>query len=397
MKITLRPHALALRLIYFFYYFAFGSLFPLLALYLKDVLGLGGAQIGMLMSINPIVMIAAQPLWGLFCDYTQAPRTVLCMTVVLTALMSVALGSVHTYWLLFVLLVALAFFQSAISPIMDSITMSYATREGKAYGSFALWGAFGFGSASLLVGKLAEHWGLHIIFMSFAIVLLLCMAAAWKSPKEKPGVRNNLRQGIVILMRIPAFILFLAAAFLIFGPILANNFYFSFYVKEAGGTLTGIGISFLLAVGSEVPFMKASSKLIEKWGIVAVILTAALISGSRWLLYGFSMPLSLIYATSVLQGISVGFFIPAAMHLVYKLAPEEVKVTAISLYSMMGSGLGTCFCTFAGGLLLERYSIHTVYISFGLLTFFGVIFLLLLGRARLQNGNKIAKVKNKPS
>jgi PPP family 3-phenylpropionic acid transporter len=111
------------------------------------------------------------------------------------------------------------------------------------------------------------------------------------------------------------------------------------------------------------------------------------------MLYVYDMPLSLVYVTSVLQGFSVGLFIPAAINYVYRIAPEEVKVTAVSLYSTMGSGLGTWFCTIVGGFLLERYSIHTTYLFFGILTFAGVGLLLIIRRMELHSADKIATVK----
>lgn len=41
---------------YFLTFFSFGALFPLLTVYLQEDVGLTGSQIGMIMSISPVVI-----------------------------------------------------------------------------------------------------------------------------------------------------------------------------------------------------------------------------------------------------------------------------------------------------------------------------------------------------
>jgi PPP family 3-phenylpropionic acid transporter len=393
MQRRLLSSSFSLSAIYFLYYFGYGCLYPFLAIYLQDYRHFNGTQVGMLMSISPIVMIFAQSLWGMLCDYTQKSRQLLSMAMVLTAATGLVTWFVHGYFPLIALFVVLAFFQSAIVPIIDSITIAYSTRSGKEYGGFAAWGAVGFGTSVFMLGKVADYTGLAIIFGAFAVTLVVCQFFTFYMPRENSSLKVDLLNGIHALVRIPRFLLFLAATFLIFGPIIANNFYFSFYVKSAGGTLAGVGISFMLAVGSEVPFMKTAGSFVRKWGIIPIMIAATLVSGIRWVLYFYDMPLSFVYVTSVLQGFSVGLFIPAAIHYVYRLAPNDVKVTAVSLFSTMGSGLGTWFCTFLGGILLERYSIHATYLFFGILTFAGLASLLILRKMELLLPDKIDTVK----
>lgn len=55
------------RLFYLLYFASFGSLFPLLAIYFKQ-LGMTAAQAGILLGSRPIVEFIASPFWGLFGD-----------------------------------------------------------------------------------------------------------------------------------------------------------------------------------------------------------------------------------------------------------------------------------------------------------------------------------------
>lgn len=55
------------RLFYIFYFASFGSLFPLLAIYFKQ-LGMDALQAGLLLGIRPLIEFAARPFWSSFAN-----------------------------------------------------------------------------------------------------------------------------------------------------------------------------------------------------------------------------------------------------------------------------------------------------------------------------------------
>ncbi|MCA1319939.1 MFS transporter [Bacillus tianshenii] len=366
---------------YFLVFFSFGALFPLLTVYLKEDVGLSGSQIGMIMSISPVVMILIQPMWGVFSDYTQKPRQILIGTLFFTGLAGFVFAFVGSYAGLLVIAFLLAFSQSALVPISDSITLNYVQKTKGNYGSIRLWGAVGFAIAVLVSGKLSEYFSLTVIFYVFAIGLFIAMLVVFFLPKESQAMNVNIRDGIGTLMKMPKFVLFLVTTFLIFGPVFANNFYFGLFITDIGGTVTGVGIAFLLAAGSEAPFMRFAGKWISRFGLHSIMISAALVSALRWVFYFFEPPLYIVYATTIAQGFSVGLFIPAAMQYVRDIAPVNVRATAVSLYTAVGNGLGSWFCTFLGGYIAEYFSVAYVYLFFGMLTIAGLGLILYIRQA----------------
>lgn len=366
-----------LKIVYFLIFFSFGGLFPLLSVYLREVAGLSGSEIGTIMSIGPIIMIFSQPLWGIFSDYTQKPREILTITMIITG------GLVFLYlpfsnYLVFIFIAALvALFQGSIVPISDSITLNYVNETGRDYGSIRLWGAAGFAISVLLMGTLSDLFGLTVIFYAFAFSLWLCAYFTRKMPKEGQLPKIQLRKGISQLFQNKQFVFFMLTTFFVFGPIFANNFYFGLLIQDAGGTLTGVGIAFLLAAGSEIPFMKWVGYWIKKIGLIKIIFIAAVISSIRWFFYFLEPSPFLIYMTTIFQGLSIGLFIPAALQYVRQISSQDVKVTAVAVYSSVGGGIGTSFCTFMAGIILERYDIFSVYLFFGVLTTLGVLTLVV--------------------
>ncbi|MFD3445264.1 MFS transporter [Microbacteriaceae bacterium 4G12] len=361
------------RTFYFLIFFGLGALLPLLGVYLKNYVHLSGMQVGNIMSIGSVVMIFAQPMWGMLCDYTQKPRHVLFFTLLFTGAIGLLYSTTTHYSILIVIAILLAFGQSAMTPISDSITLSYVQRKGGNYGSIRLYGALGFAFAVLVAGKASEYFGVHIIFYLFAAALFTAAFLTTLLPSEGTSMRVDIIKGCRHLFKQRDFVLFLCCTFFIFGPINANNTYFGLLITKLGGTLAGVGVAFLFAAGSEAPFMKVAAYFINKAGIKRIILFSALISAARWLFYSFEPPLPILYATTISQGLSIGLFIPAALQYVREITPSSMQSTAVSLYATAGGGFGTWFCTFIGGVLMDRFGIQSIYLCYATLTFIGII------------------------
>ncbi|WP_409339751.1 MFS transporter [Peribacillus butanolivorans] len=376
-----QANILSLKIFYLFSFFAVGSLTPLLSVYLANEAGLNGIEIGTIMSVGPIVMIVFQPIWGIVCDWSGKPAKILAMTSLLAGLFGLGYLLFEPYLLLVSVAVVLAIFQSAIIPVSDSITLQYTTRIKSNYGKIRLFGSLGFGVAVFVMGKLSESFiGPSVIFYAFFIGLLIAALLALRLPEEPPQVKAKLFSGMKELVTMKRFLIFLAVTFLIFGPNLANNVYYGLFVEARGGTYTGIGIAFLLAVLSEIPFMRMAGSWINKLGLLPITLLAGIASLVRWLLYFTEPSLAIVYVTSMIQGFSLGLFIPAALQYIREVVPPHITVTAVTLYSAIGNGLGNWFSTFSGGIILDKSGIYMVYLFYSLLTLMGMLLTVWLMR-----------------
>jgi MFS transporter, PPP family, 3-phenylpropionic acid transporter len=379
MEKQVRRDIYSLQGFYLFVFFGIGSLFPLLSVYLSEIEKLNGYQIGIILSLGPVVMIFFQPFWGMIADMKNLHNRLLTATTLITGISALGYLFFEGFFLFILVAIVLAIFQSAIIPLSDSISLKYTSSAGVNYGSVRLFGSFGFGVAVFLMGKLSE-WNPQVIFYAFFLTLLIAGAISLKIPREAAGKPNGLLSGIKDLMGMKRFLVFLAITFMIFGPNLANNFYFSLFVEDRGGTYTGIGIAFLIAVLSEIPFMRAAGSWIHKLGLLQVAVIAALVSLFRWVFYFTEPGLSLIYASAVIQGFSLGLFIPAGLQYIREITPKHITATAVTIYSAVGNGLGNWFFTFVGGIIFEEFNIYGVYLFFAVLTLAGVLLTVWLLR-----------------
>ncbi|WP_342366569.1 MFS transporter [Peribacillus sp. TH16] len=82
----------------------------------------------------------------------------------------------------------------------------------------------------------------------------------------------------------------------------------------------------------------------------------------------------------MIQGFSLGLFIPAALQYIREVVPPHITVTAVTLYSAIGNGLGNWFSTFSGGIILDKSGIYMVYLFYSLLTLMGMLLTVWLMR-----------------
>lgn len=377
MNNQVRKNVLTLQEYYLLTFFGVGSLYPLLSVYLSKTVGLNGYQIGTIMSAGPIVMIFFQPLWGMVSDSTNSSIKILTLTTLVAGIFGLGFLFSGDYYFLMVVAVFVAIFQSAIIPVSDSISLKYTSRVKVNYGNIRLFGSLGFGLAVFIMGRLSEY-NPAVIFYSFFFSLIIASFLGTRIPKEKAASNKKLFSGIKEILTYRKFIVFLIITFMIFGPNLANNTYFGLFVEDSGGTYTGIGIAFLIAVLSEIPFMKVAGNWIQKIGILEVALIAGAVSLVRWILYFTQPSLSIVYITTVIQGFSVGLFIPAGLQYIKDITPVHITATAVTLYSAIGNGLGNWFSTFIGGIIYEEYNVFTVYLFFGIMALMGVLLIVWL-------------------
>lgn len=368
----MRRKKIMISIFYYLIFFGPGCLLPLLSVYLREEVHLTATQIGLIMSLGPIISMFTQPVWGLISDYSQKPVHVLIITMILSAAASIVFSFMESYLWVIVMTVFLYIPLSALTPVSDSITVNFANRKGLNYGSFRLWGAVGYAFGAFIIGRIAQGTSFSFIFYGFAISLLAGLWFAGKMPNEGRVERVRIGSGLLQLVRLPKFTLFLLAVFFTFGPMDANNTYFGLYLQDAGGTIAGIGLAWFLIAASEVPVIQYAAVFIRKYGTASVAILAGIISALRYLTYFFHPPIELIYLTTILQGISFGLFISASLQLVQEIAPQAMRTTAVAIYSAVGYGLGNWFFTMIGGIVTDMFDIYTMYLGFALISFVGV-------------------------
>lgn len=386
-------------LISFHYFFAFAALgvyFPYFALFLRENVGLTNGQVGIVISIPPLVGLFAQPAWGQVADRTGSRVRVLiflCLGAAAGfAALSRAQGLVATVAATF----GLALFQTALFPLGTSVAFGLL-ENASAFGRVRVWGTIGYFivvvGAPWLLGQLRAALGIPVtpggpsepglellFYLAASCSLCAALFAAWLpkhaglSMKAEPGaLRALLRERPFIRVLIFA----IGIQFFLHGPMQL----FPLYVRSRGGSMTDLSRMWICMVLLEVPLIFGSGWLFARVGVARMMLIASAGGGVRWLLCALVPTLSGVYVIQALHALVVtGLNVGTALY-VEEIVPPRLRSTAQSMVVMVGSSIGGVLSATLGGFVVERLGVDALFFAGGV----GAIAWVLVGGRMLAH------------
>ncbi|HEX3032310.1 MAG TPA: major facilitator superfamily domain-containing protein 6 [Bacillota bacterium] len=369
----------SLRVYYFCYFMIVAGFMPYLPVYLRRI-DVSGVEIGALMGIGSLVMIFAQPFWGIVSDHFQAQLRVLRVTLV-GAMLAVLLFTLTTkVWILGLITILYMIFQTAHVPISDSIALTYlrnSSNEG--FGSIRLWGSLGFSVAVVLMGYVFSDNGILRIFYWSCGLYGVALVTTLGLPTAAPQPRAKIGKLAWHMLKNRRFLVFVGFTCLVQITFNAYNTFFSIYFTGLGATSGMLGLAWMLSALSEIPVFYFGEQLRRRFGNLGLLRFAATVYGIRWLLYAVLKSPELVLASQVLQSISFGVFYLAAVNYVADITPPELITTGQSLFAAVTYGIGSALGSLVGGLLYQQLGLTGMFYSLS-----GLILVALLLNYRLS-------------
>ncbi len=371
-----RPTQRPARIFYFLFFAGVASLVPFLVVFYER-LGLTGGQIGVLSALLPIATIVVGPAWGALADGLGRHRAVAVVTLVGGTVTGVLVSVGNDFATLLPFVAGLAVFAAPIVPLTDTAVLAGLGSERERYGRLRLWGAVGFGAASLVAGFAVDRFGLSWSFTSFAVLMVLALLVSlrlsWEAVRRDDGVdvgtppyrssRLSFR-GLVAGMRDFATARWAALliAALIGGAALAPTTTFLYlYLAERGAATGTIGIALAVATISEIPVMFWASRWLLRWRPRTLLLTALGVFALRAALYAALDSTAGLVAAQLLHGPSFALLIVAGVARADRLAIPGRRATGQSLYTASVMGVGSAVGALGGGALYSAVGPRPTY------------------------------------
>lgn len=362
--------------LYFFQFAALGAFLPLFAVYLKSI-GMSGTQIGVLTALGSLLTVISAPFWGYVADRTNKHQLIYLLLLSSCIITAFLIPTAKSFIPLFIILIFFHFGLSAINPLLDGITLNTPV----AFGKVRLWGSIGFGVASLLVGYLANATSLSSIFYIYMaatfITGLLLLTISVSIDNHQPIHSRDFK----LLFTNKSFMLFLLLVFLIGSTIGGHNVYFGLLFEETGGNLALIGLAFLLFTFSEAPFMHLTSKWVETYGVMNILLTSAILLTIRWFFYGLGLSPTILLITFFSQGLAYALFLIGTAQYIKQYVSNHIRTTAMTLFSAVGFGVGGIFINYFSGLLYDQLNAKSIYLLYSGLCAFAVFVVIRLKKS----------------
>jgi MFS family permease len=334
--------------------------------------GMNTYQIGIIQMLNPTVNFCSQMAWAALCDRLGSYKEVLVVSSVLGVgtvcclLLPEVQQSFHTICVVVLLTSA---FLSSRGSVNDSMTLQvvkdYAENQRLAeqrgelagsrarlpsYGAQRLWGAAGWGGASLIGGRMMDLYGVSFMFGAFAVLLMTTVAImAIFYPK---GQQKN-RPGHFFTSELCSFeVLWFFANLFLYGIFmsLVETFLFIFLLRDFDGTSTFLlGGTIAMMCVFEVPVFLLTDRLFPHVRLTTILSVCHVIFAVRCVLYSIlprAHP-SWILLIEPLHGITFAMMWTTAVEYGKRIAPAGAEATMQALvnglYYQLAIGFGSLF------------------------------------------------------
>ncbi len=357
---------------YLLVYGASGIYLPFLPLFLATA-GLDSVQIGLLLAIGPSTSLVAQIVWGNFADKYNRRKEYLLVAVTGTASVCFAFTAFRSLSLLALLLFLYAFFNSAISPLTDSLALDTVTNTCQ-YGLFRRWGSLGFAVTAVGGGMLFSF--LPIGLFGAVAGILYGLTLAWAVSLPNTRTRNQPARAafpFAEVLRVPGIPIFLTVVLLIMIPYSAYSSFLGWHLQSLGASRLWVGVAWTLAAVSEVPVFGLGSRWLMRIPARMLMAGAAIIFAVRWLAYAYFHSYPIIVLLQVAQSLSFALFYLAAVEYLTKLVPRELRSSAQSLLQSVGFSVGAIVGSVGGGWLVQHGGVAVLYLMMAGLSGLGAL------------------------
>ena len=340
---------------FYFFYFAFVGMFaPYWSLYLTS-LEFNVVQIGILMSVQPVMRMLSPALWGWLADRLGNRRRVVQVAALGSALCYLGVFFTTEYYGLLLVLALMSFFWSASMPLVEATTLTYLGKNAARYGRLRSWGSVGFIISVLGLGYAFDYIAISWILWAGLAIQLGILYFSRQIPSTEVIAHHTDSHPIMRIAMQPQVLALFGACFLMavaHGPYYT---FFSIYLVEHGYAKSAVGALWTLGVVCEIGVFFLMPWLMRHCSLPHMLMVSMAFAVLRFLLIGWQVDtLWLLLLAQVLHAATFGSFHAAAVALVHHFFRGRHQSKGQALFGSVTYGAGGML----GGLMSGPLWLH---------------------------------------
>lgn len=340
---------------FYFFYSAFVGMFsPYWSLYLKSI-AFNAVQIGILMSVQPVMRMLSPALWGWLADRLANRRLVVQVAALGSALCYVGVFFTTDYYGLMLVLALMSFFWSASMPLVEATTLTYLGKNAAQYGRLRSWGSLGFIMAVLGLGFAFDYIAIAWILWAGLAIQLGILYFSRQIPATEVIAHHTDSHSILHIVLQPQVLALFGACFLMavaHGPYYT---FFSIYLVEHGYAKSAVGALWTLGVVCEIVVFFAMPRLMRHFSLPKLLMMSLVLAVLRFLLIAWQVDtLWLLLFAQMLHAATFGLFHAAAVAMVHHFFRGRHQSRGQALFGSVTYGAGGML----GGLLSGPLWLH---------------------------------------
>lgn len=350
-----------LRAFNLFYFSLLAVFISFLPVYLPEQ-GMSKSEMGFMIGTGSLIGVISQPLWGLISDRKKTIKNTMLVILALSAITGVMLFQSHSFLFLFVGTCLLYFFLLPVDPLTESLNVQTAELKKVSYGTIRMFGALGYGLSSLVVGTIMHVYGEECLAWMFLILALIAIGVCALLEDAPRTSKPVTLERLIGFFSVPQTFRLFLLIFITGLPQRINDTFMGVYIKELGGGADLVGQAWFVNSTSEILVFALSAWWLRPGKEHVLLSVAAILYAVRFMLSAGIHDPKWFVLIQVLQAFTFAFFYSAAVQVLYRMVPEEWRVTGQTALAMIFFGVSGIAASYAGGLLYEAFGGRTLYL-----------------------------------
>ncbi len=363
------PHRLIktrLGLMMFLQYIVMGSIWPIISLYLKQVMGFTGTQTGSILAMSAVAAFVAPVVGACVADRLISAERLLSLCHFTAALFMFLIAREQRFIAVQGLYLGYALAMGPTVPLTNAITFHHNPDGQRKFGNIRVWGtvawvavAWGFGY--LWLGKTGDNANLSRLPDALKLSALASLCLGFYS-LSLPQVGKRIDGPVRLFPKESLHVLCRPQVLLIAGVSLLVGIIDRYYYFGTAPFLKHLGYSEamimpLMSVGqiAEVMAMCCLATLLTRLGTKRTLLLGILAEIARFSAFAFGSSPLVILLGNACHGLAYTFYFTAVYITLDSFCNAQSRTGLHQLFTIITSGLGALSANLLGGLCMDHF------------------------------------------
>lgn len=349
--------------------------------------GMNALEIGILVTIGPVVAIFIQPIWAVISDRTGKKKQVLALVILGSFLSIYSYYIGKTFLTFFLASFLLAVFSSSMIPLSDAIALHSAKKHNFDFSKIRLGGTIGYTIFVIISGQIVgRNPDIQFMLGSAGYLLLLFVVLALPeeectetSPEGKlaPKHPQKARFNLFHIFESKQVYFLLAFAFISQVGLSFNFSFLGVYMTKLGLNEGMIGIVNCIAALSEIPVLFLINRVLGKVSPIQVTVVGCIFLIFRILFVtGESIPFLVL--SNVIHGMSFMTIYYSCAVFISKHVKPEFQSQGQSVLAIVQAGIGSIIGNIVGGRLVDIFGLKQAYYIMAAVVLLVTVLILIL-------------------
>lgn len=347
-------------------------------------------EIGMMLSLGPIVSLVANPFWKYCNDRQQNTKYVLLIMMIALVLIGYLIFRVETFQMLYWAMILFFFFQTPLQGQSNTLTLCYTEISGQKFEFFRMWGSIGWALVAVIAGTTIELAGPISMIVLFTVILLLAIGSALLLPPlhRAPDTPWLNFWEFTRSINNKYFMTFVLLGMLVAIPNSMNAMFMPLFITDLGGSKIYVGLAVFVSTIFEVGVLMLLRKYLKRkmTHLMGCLFLVSLLLSLRWLLMTEVTSPPQIVLIQVLHAVTLGGFFYVGIQLITLFLPRPYRSSGQAVYTLMLGGVSGLVSGLFGGWLYQYFGAIAMYKISMMLTLCGSLGFALMGYRIYRHG-----------